>query len=143
MTDKKHGKFRLSFRYSIRWLAILVTIVAVFLGGWAMDYPDGENMAILLYGPNRAPGPNDANYDHPKFNKEFEEMAILQEGARKAELLRSMEKRVLDEAVWGPLWVRRDFDLIHKWTKNYRRHAFANNTAKYIRIDTKKRADSM
>jgi ABC-type transport system substrate-binding protein len=30
-------------------------------GGWSLDYPDPENIYQLLYGPNKAPGPNDAN----------------------------------------------------------------------------------
>ena len=35
--------------------------------GWAMDYPDSENLMQLFYGPNSSPGSNYANYKNPEF----------------------------------------------------------------------------
>ncbi len=59
----------------------------VSYGGWTMDYPDAENNYQLLYGPNKAPGPGESNYDNPAFNKLYEQIAIMENGPKRMALI--------------------------------------------------------
>jgi ABC-type transport system substrate-binding protein len=61
-------------------------------GGWAMDYPDLENAYQILYGKNAAPGPNESNFDDPRFNALYEKIAVMRPGPERSKLARQMEE---------------------------------------------------
>src|SRR5437867_368363 len=54
--------------------------VQVSYGGWSMDYPDAENIYQLLYSPNRAPGPGEANYESKEYDKLYEQIESMDSG---------------------------------------------------------------
>lgn len=114
----------------------------VFMGGWGLDYPDAENVFQLLYGPNSAPGPNGANFNHPRMNKLYERMAVMLPSKERDQLIAEMDELMQEEAPWAPLYYRSTYRLYQPWVENARGTDLINGTQKYIRInqDIKKRA---
>jgi len=108
----------------------------IYALGWIADYPDPENFLQLFYGPNSSPGPNNANYRNPEYDKLYEEMAVLsdfdpKEAERKYQLCRKMERIVTEDCPWIFGLNYFSYTLCHKWRKNFKPHAFAYNTMKY------------
>lgn len=110
-------------------------------GGWGLDYPDAENVYQLLYGPNQAPGPNDSNYDNAAMNKLYEQMATLDPGAKRAQIIAKMDELLQEDAPWAFGYYAAYFELNHPWLLNYRSNDIIQNRYKYYRInkDVKKR----
>jgi ABC-type transport system substrate-binding protein len=67
--------------------------------GWAIDYPDSENILQLWYGPNEAPGSNTANFKHPEYDKLYEMASVMQPGPERTKLYQRMNKILVDECV--------------------------------------------
>ena len=73
--------------------------VMIMFTSWTLDYPDVQNTLQLFYGPNSAPGPNQSNFDHPEFNRLYEEVAVMQPSAKRTEKVARMNQIVMDECV--------------------------------------------
>ena len=112
----------------------------VSYGGWSMDYPDGENVYQILYGPNKSPGPNEANFDHPEFNKLYEQIATMDPGAKRAAIYQQMDDLVQEEVPWALIYYFTNYYLSNAWLKNFRSSDLINNKYKYLRIDTETKA---
>ncbi len=104
-------------------------------GGWNMDYPDAENSLGLLYGPNKSPGPNEANFDNPEFNKIFEKMALMPPGPERRKLICQLEEIAQEEAPWAYGIFENEYRLINKWLKNYYTSEQIMNKYKYLDVD--------
>jgi oligopeptide transport system substrate-binding protein len=104
-------------------------------GGWVLDYPDVENVYQLLYGPNAAPGPNDANYDRPEFNKLYEQMSIMEPGPARAKLVKQMDDMVQEDTPWAMGFYRDEYTLYQGWVKNFKGSFYIRDNYKYLRID--------
>jgi oligopeptide transport system substrate-binding protein len=106
-----------------------------------MDYPDAENVYQLLYGPNKSPGPNDANYDNPEMNKLYEQIAISEPGPKHAELIKQADAILQEDCPWGLGYYHTIYFLTQPWILNYRGSEIITNKYKYLRvnIDVKKR----
>lgn len=102
---------------------------------WNADYPDAENFLQLFYSKNASPGPNDSNYSNPEFDKLYEKSLTLLDGPERTELYRQMARMVAEDCPWIFELHRSIFSLVQPWLKNYKRHAFEHNTAKYLRVD--------
>jgi oligopeptide transport system substrate-binding protein len=102
--------------------------------GWAMDYPDAENILQLLISNNHPPGPNVTYFDDPQFNKYFQKLRYLEDGAEKFELMSKMEKIIHDNIPWVMEYYARNYVLIHENVKNYRQSDLIYNNMKYIRL---------
>jgi oligopeptide transport system substrate-binding protein len=103
--------------------------------GWAMDYPDAENILQLLISRNRVPGPNVTNYSNPKFDQFFEELKILPQGKGKVLLMKKMEKTIQDDLPWIMQHYARNYILLQKRLKNYRHSDLVYNYFKYLRLE--------
>jgi ABC-type transport system substrate-binding protein len=102
--------------------------------GWALDYPDAENVLQLLISRNHAPGPNATFYSNPKFDKLFEKLKVLPNGREKVELMRQMEEIILDELPWVMQYYSRNYILYHDRLNNYRHSDLIYNNFKYLRL---------
>lgn len=113
----------------------------VSYGGWGLDYPDAENVYQLLYGPNKAPGPNEANYDNPELNKLYEQMAVMESGPRRTEIVQRMDEILQEDCPWALGYYHTEYDLSQPWLLNYRSNEIIMNKYKYYRVnkDVKKR----
>ena len=115
----------------------------IFQWGWNADYPDPENFMFLLYGPNNkvdAQGENAANYQNPAFDQLFDEMKSMPNNPQRLAVIDKMNAIVREDAPWVFGFNRKSFTLHHGWYKNAKPNVMANNTLKYKRIDSGKRA---
>ena len=109
--------------------------IQMCFGGWNMDYPDAENIYQLLYGANKAPGPNEANYDNPAFNKLYEKMAVMEPGPKRAVFLEQMEALLQEDCPWALGYYEASYDLSQPWFMNYRGSDLIPNKYKYYRVN--------
>lgn len=111
----------------------------IFVWGWNADYPDPENFFFLLYGGNakvKFGGENASNYQNPAFDRLFEEMRNMDNSPQRFQLIQQMQEIVRHDAPWIFGLHPKQFSLFHSWFLNRKTHVIANNTLKYLRIDT-------
>ena len=118
--------------------------VQIFEWGWNADYPDPENFLFLLYGPNMKIGKNGenaANYRNAEFDKLFDVMKNMPNGAARQKIIDNMIDIARKDGPW--IWGLhpKNFSLYHAWYKNAKPNLMANNTLKYKRIDAQLRAE--
>jgi ABC-type transport system substrate-binding protein len=116
----------------------------IFYGGWNMDYPDAENVYQLLYSKNESPGPNDANYKNPEYDKLYEQIAAMESGPKRAALVKKADDIIQEECPWAMGYYYARYDLSQPWLLNYRSGDIIQNRFKYFRLDkeAKKRYQS-
>lgn len=103
--------------------------------GWIGDYPDTENFLQIFYGPNSAPGANSANYNNPKFNKDFEVAVKMQHSPKRTELYEKLNQYLANEAVAIFTVHTQSYILQQKWVKNYHDSDFIFDFHQYMNID--------
>ncbi len=101
-------------------------------GGWMMDYPDAENNMQLLFGPNKAPGPNEANFDNAEYNKLYEQMALMPTSVKRKEMLCKMEEIVQENAPWAYGIFENEYRLVSNRIPAYRTTELILNKYKYL-----------
>jgi len=106
---------------------------------WGADYPDAENFLQLLYGPNKSPGSNGANFDNAEFNKLFEQAAIMQDTPERTALYEKLNLMASDLApmIYGVH--RQAYVLTQGWLKNFIPTDFEAGQAQYLNIDMDKK----
>ncbi|MGH8119263.1 MAG: ABC transporter substrate-binding protein, partial [Gammaproteobacteria bacterium] len=112
--------------------------VQIFTWGWNADYPDPENFMFLLYGPNirlGKQGENIANYENAEFDRLFDRMKNMGNGAERQAVINEMVAIVRKDAPWLWGYHPMGFALFHNWYSNTKPNLMANNTLKYKRID--------
>ena len=92
--------------------------VSFFRKSWLADYPDAENFLGLFDRTRWTPaGPNYTRYADVVSDSLLHKASTLPSGAERHEVLRQMERRVLDEMPVIPLW---HDDVLHlvasEWT---------------------------
>ncbi len=102
--------------------------------GWALDYPDAENVLQLLTTKNHSPGPNATFYSNPLFDAAFEKLKVLPEGEEKMKLMKKMEDIIHDELPWVMQYYARSYILYHNHLLNYRHSDLIYNNMKYLKI---------
>ena len=105
-------------------------------GGWNFDYPDVENGYQLLYGPNKAPGPNDSNWENPQFDAIYKKLATMPAGAPgRKELVKQADDLIQEESPWAFGYYMKMYRLVQPRVKNFRVAYVIQNKFKYLRID--------
>ena len=115
----------------------------IFMWGWNADYPDPENFMFLLYGPNSKAnhnGENAANYNNPKYDELFERMKNMEDSALRQQIIDQMTEILRHDSPWLFGFHPKSFSLHHNWYHNVKPNLMANNTLKYKRINSGKRA---
>jgi ABC-type transport system substrate-binding protein len=107
----------------------------IFYGGWNMDYPDAENVYQLLYSKNESPGPNDANYKNPEFDKLYEQLAGMESGPKRAAIVKKADDMIQEDCPWAMGYYYARYDLSQPWLLNYRSGDIVQNRFKYFRLD--------
>ncbi len=110
--------------------------LTLWQGGWAMDYPDSENILQLLSEKNLPPGPNASSYSNPKFQKLFEKVIYMEDGAEKESLLREIDDLINNDVPWAMQYYARDYVLRYNRVKNYRTSDIIYNNFKYLRLES-------
>ena len=117
----------------------------IFWWGWFADYPDAENFLFLLYGPNsqaatQGNGNNTANYQNPRFDKLFEELKYLDDGARKQQVVDEMVAILQHDAPWAFGYNPYAGSVHHQWVGNVKPAMLANDRLLYVKVDPALRA---
>lgn len=105
----------------------------MWLDGWALDYPDSENILQLLITKNHAPGPNPTFYSNKKFDDYFDSLKLMNDGPEKKELMIKMENLVNEDLPWIMHYYSRSYIVFHNRLKNYRHSDLIYNNIKYLR----------
>lgn len=106
---------------------------------WQADYPDPENFVQLLYGPNEAPGTNNANYKNQEYDRLYNELILTENNQKKVELIHRMKEIFVEDCPWIPGVHRLSFGLIYSWVKNRKYNDISPGNFKYIKVDMDKR----
>ncbi len=114
----------------------------LFYFGWNADYPDPENFLFLLHGAQAKVshgGENAANYSNPEYDRLFEQMKNMPNGAARQKIIDDMLEILRRDSPW--LWGEhpKDYVLRHTWLQNSKPNKMANNNLKYLRIDAAQR----
>lgn len=115
----------------------------IFFFGWSSDYPDPENFLFLLYGPNGSAqfgGENTVNYSNPEFDKLFEKMRVMPDGAERLSLIRRMIEILHRDSPWIFGFSTKSFILSQEWMRIGKQSNLINNTLKYAKVNPVLRA---
>ena len=117
----------------------------IFWWGWFADYPDAENFLFLLYGPNskaltQGNGENAGNYQNAEFDKLFEELRYLDDGARKQQVMDRMVAILQDDAPWMFGYNPYAGSVNHQWVGNVKPGPLVNDRLMYMKVDPALRA---
>ncbi len=113
----------------------------IFGIAWTADYPDGQDFLQLFYSKNLSPGPNDANFTNAEFDKIYEKSLLLAPGAERDKLYHQMRDIVVEETPSILALHRQYYILRQGWLNNFKFSYMLMDFPKYIRVDTKKKAE--
>jgi oligopeptide transport system substrate-binding protein len=103
-----------------------------YQGGWAMDYPDSENIVQLLVKKSHPPGPNDSFYTNPKVEKLYNKLAAMNDSEAKAKIAQEIEEIIFNDTPWVMQYYVQNYILKHKNVKNLNLSDLVNNYYKYV-----------
>lgn len=107
----------------------------IWQGGWAMDYPDPENVIQLLISKNQPPGPNTSYYSHPKVDKLYQDLFKATNKEQVLGITRRIQDIVNNDLPWVMQFYSRNYILYHGKLKNFRESDLINNNIKYLRLE--------
>ncbi len=114
----------------------------IYVWGWLADYPDAENFLFLLYGKNgkvKNGGENASNYVNAEYDRLFEELRYLEDGARKARVIDRMIRIVQEDAPWSFGTFSTSAAAAHNWVKNLKPTQIVQDRLMYLAIDAAER----
>ena len=82
--------------------------------GWAIDYPDSENLLQLFYGANESPGSNSANYKNPAYDELYRKSSVMLPGHERTEIYKKMNQMLVDDCVTISGFSRTGIGLWHR-----------------------------
>ena len=103
--------------------------------GWQADYPDAENFYQLVYGPNKAPGPNSGSYENPEYDRLYEQMRREQPSAKRNQLITQMAALIKEDVPMIPTVNGISVGMHQQWVGNLKRHAMMDAPFKFLDID--------
>ena len=107
----------------------------IWTDGWALDYPDAENITQLLSGNSHPPGPNHSFYKNPEVDQLIKRLKVLPDGQEKFSLMKRIEKNFSQDLPWVLLYYRQSYLLYQNRLKNFRKSSLVHNDLKYIKIE--------
>jgi ABC-type transport system substrate-binding protein len=101
---------------------------------WGGVSPDGSYFLDLLYGPNKGQA-NHSRFDHPEFNRLYEQQRVLPDGPEREEIIRRMKLLSVAYMPYKVTSHRVATDLMHAGVVGYRRHPFLRDFFRYVDFD--------
>ncbi len=80
-------------------------------------------------------GENVSNYSNPEFDRLFRTMENMENTPERLRVIREALNMLQRDSPWVWGFHPVAFGLHHRWVKNVKSNAMANNTMKYLRID--------
>jgi ABC-type transport system substrate-binding protein len=109
---------------------------------WNSDYPDGENIFQLFYGPN-CDSSNDGCFQLPEFDALYDKAAGMPPGPERDKVYQQMSRVLAVYAPWKVNVHRVRNEMIQPWILGWRHHPFLLDGYKYADIDLERRAKEM
>jgi oligopeptide transport system substrate-binding protein len=106
-----------------------------WLDGWALDYPDAENLLQLLHSRNISPGPNATSYANAQIDEWINQIEKITDLEKKVTLMQKIETQHAQDLPWIMLYYSRNYVLIAPRLKNYRNSDLIYNYIKYLRLN--------
>lgn len=100
--------------------------------GWNADYPDAENFYALLYSPNRAPLPNDGNFENKRYDELYLKSRDMPNGPERFKLFSEMDAIIKDEVPLIPTFDALGMGMTQKNVKYFKRHMMEEFPYKYF-----------
>ena len=110
--------------------------------GWNADYPDPENFFFLLHGAQAKvayAGENASNYSNPEYDRLFEQMKNMENGAVRQKIIDQMLEILRRDSPWLWGYHPKNYVLQHGWLHNIKANVMANNKLKYWRLESAQR----
>jgi len=85
--------------------------------GWVADYPDPENFLDLLFHSESVE--NHTAYSNPDVDRLLEEARVEGDVSARLEIYQEVERIIVDEAPWLPLWFGRSYFLVKPYVKGF------------------------
>jgi ABC-type transport system substrate-binding protein len=101
---------------------------------WGGVSPDGSYFLDLLYGPNKGQA-NHSRFDHPEYNRLYEQQRVLPDGPEREALIRQMKLLSVAYMPYKVTSHRVATDLFHPGVVGYRRHPFLRDFFRYVDFD--------
>ncbi|MBN2625863.1 MAG: hypothetical protein JXA95_04285 [Spirochaetales bacterium] len=113
------------------------------MGGlaWGADYPDAQNFLQLNYGPNEAPGPNNANYKNAAFDALYEEGAYMQQSPERDAIYSKAAQMSAEDVTWIMGVHRLSYALEQPWLKTRVFRDIGAGYSKYYDVDVAERSE--
>ncbi len=109
--------------------------------GWGADYPDPENFFFLLYSKNVPPaGKNISRFKNAEFDRLFEQMATMENGPERLEIVRKMNTLVAEECPQILNFHKAFYTAVQPWAPRTHNNLMLEGGVKYLTIDPEKRA---
>lgn len=104
--------------------------------GWAADYPDAENFYQLLYSENRAPGPNDGNFEHARYDELYRKIRYMENGPERFKHFKEMNEILKEEVPMLFRFSPLQLGLLQNDVRNFKRNMMDQFAYKYLDLDT-------
>ena len=88
-----------------------------FNAGWIMDYPDPEDILDVKF--HSGSPLNDVGYKNPEVDKLLDAARTEANPARRLDIYRQAEKKILDDAAWLPLYFSQAHVVVKEGVKNW------------------------
>jgi len=112
--------------------------------GWRADYPDPENFFFLFYSKNVPPqGSNSTRFSNPEFDRLFEQMATMDNGPERLELIRHMNALLVEQCPVIYAFHPVAFTLNQPWIARVSSNPMLTGGLKYVQLDTSLRAQKI
>ncbi len=102
--------------------------------GWNADYPDPENFYANLYGPNKAPLPNDGNFQNARYDELYLKMKDMPNGPERFKIIAELDAIIKDEVPYVLLYNQIIVGLLQKNVENFKRNMMDEYPYKYLDI---------
>jgi ABC-type transport system substrate-binding protein len=115
----------------------------IFIWGWNADYPDPENFLFLFVSSQsraKYQGENAANYANPEYDRLFDQVKHMENGAQRQALIERMVAILREDAPWSFGFHPKAYGLLHAWVSNAKPNHMARNDLKYKKLDPQMRA---
>ena len=88
-----------------------------FNAGWIMDYPDPEDILDVKF--HSGSPLNDVGYKNPEVDKLLDAARVEANPNRRLDLYRQVEKKIVDDAAWLPLYFSQAHVVVKDSVKNW------------------------
>jgi len=96
--------------------------VPMYLLGWEADFPDPSNFLEVLFHSKHIGTNNNTNYHNPTVDELLDRAARMTDAGERMRLLREVERVVVADAPWVPLFHPESYEIVSDRVRDYELH---------------------